>query len=80
MTHTEFWDVVDRAFPHGLGRSLVQDLVLPELSSRTAAQALAQNEDPQAVWHALRVAMDLSESYEFLHRVTAKDRKKLLRP
>ncbi|MDO5025550.1 MAG: DUF3046 domain-containing protein [Trueperella sp.] len=80
MTHTEFWDIVDQAFPNGLGRSLAQDLVLPELGSRTAVVALAQNEDPQLVWHALRVAMDLPDGYEFLHRITGKERNKFLHP
>lgn len=69
MRHTEFWEVVDRAFPHGRGRSLVDDLVIPELGSRTAHEALCDT-DPQQVWHALRVAMDLPESFEFLHRKT----------
>ncbi|MDP9806987.1 hypothetical protein J2S70_001569 [Trueperella bonasi] len=68
MRHTEFWDVVDRAFPSGHGRALVRDLVIPELGSRTAEEALAAHVDPQTVWHELRLAMDLPESYEFLHR------------
>lgn len=72
MRHTEFWDVVDRAFPGGHGRALAHDLVIPELGSRTAEEALEAHIEPQKVWHALRLAMDLPESYEFLHRKNPK--------
>ncbi|KTF04792.1 MULTISPECIES: DUF3046 domain-containing protein [Trueperella] len=67
MRHSEFWEVVERAFPNGRGLALAHDLVIPELGSRPAAEAIADT-DPQEVWHALRVAMDLPESYEYLHR------------
>ncbi|MFP7695958.1 DUF3046 domain-containing protein [Trueperella sp. LYQ143] len=68
MKHSEFWDVVDRAFEHGLGRSLAHDLILAELDSRTAEEALTAGVEPQLVWHYLRTAMELPDSYEFLHR------------
>lgn len=68
MRHTEFWQVVERAFPDGRGRALAHDLVLVELGSKTAEEALAEGVEPQQVWHELRVAMDLPDSYEFLHR------------
>ncbi|MCI7305653.1 MULTISPECIES: DUF3046 domain-containing protein [Trueperella] len=67
MKHSEFWEAVDRAFPDGRGLALAQDLVLPELGSRSAVEAIADM-DPQEVWHALRVAMDLPDSCEYLHR------------
>ncbi|NLW14142.1 MAG: DUF3046 domain-containing protein [Trueperella sp.] len=68
MRHTEFWDIVDRAFPGGHGRALARDLVIPELGLRTAEEALEAHHEPQKVWHELRLAMDLPESFEFLHR------------
>ncbi|QOQ39029.1 DUF3046 domain-containing protein [Trueperella pecoris] len=74
MRHTEFWAVVERAFPDGRGRALAADLLLVELGSRTAEEALRDNVEPQEVWHALRVAMDLPESYEFLHRKNPRDK------
>ncbi|QJC21589.1 DUF3046 domain-containing protein [Arcanobacterium buesumense] len=73
MKHTEFWQCVDRAFPNGLGRSLVSDLVIPELGSKTAEQALADCQAPQAVWSALRRTMDLPERYEYLHKINPRD-------
>lgn len=72
MRHTEFWDAVDRVFPGGHGRALVRDLVIPELGSKTSEEALAQGIAPQRVWHEFRVAMDLPESYEFVHRKETK--------
>lgn len=67
MKHSEFWEVLERTFPDGRGRALARDLVIPELGSRMAEEAL-RDVEPQAVWHALRVAMDLPDSTEFLHR------------
>ncbi|VEI12628.1 DUF3046 domain-containing protein [Trueperella bialowiezensis] len=72
MKHTEFWGVVEQAFPGGHGRALAHDLVLPELGSRTPEEALAAGCEPQKVWHEFRVAMDLPDSYEFLHRKNTK--------
>ncbi|USR80006.1 DUF3046 domain-containing protein [Arcanobacterium pinnipediorum] len=73
MKHTEFWQCVERAFPDGLGHGLVQDLVLPELGSRTAQQALEDHIDPQIVWSALRKTMDLPEKFDFLHKIHPRD-------
>ncbi|SPT75895.1 DUF3046 domain-containing protein [Arcanobacterium haemolyticum] len=75
MKHTEFWQCVDRAFPGGLGHGLVKDLVIPELGSRTAEQALEDREDPQRVWSALRRSMDLPERFEYLHKINPRDLK-----
>lgn len=73
MRHTEFWDVLDRAFPNGRGRALAKDLALPELNSRTAEEALDQGEKPQTVWRAIRISMDLPERFEYLHKISPKD-------
>ncbi|WP_216381475.1 DUF3046 domain-containing protein [Arcanobacterium phocae] len=73
MKYTEFWQCVERAFPEGLGRGLVMDLVLPELGSVTAEQALKDRVDPQVVWTVLRRAMDLPERYDYLHKINPRD-------
>lgn len=79
MRYTEFWQVVERAFPNGRGAALAQDLALAELGSLTACEALDAGIEPQRVWHELRVAMDLPDSYEFLHRKTRRNGKPIER-
>ncbi len=49
------------------------DLVLPELGSVTAEQALKDRVDPQVVWTVLRRAMDLPERYDYLHKINPRD-------
>lgn len=73
MKHTEFWSSLERAFPDGLGEALAKDLALPELGSRTALEALADNVAPQTVWSAICANMDLPDRYEFLHKIDPKD-------
>lgn len=74
MTHSEFWQVLESVFPGGLGDSLVQDLVLPELESRTGAQALRDGVPPLVVWTAIVGQMDLPPEYTYLHRKLAKSK------
>ena len=74
MRHTEFWDCIDSAFPEGLGRSLAEDLVLPDFGNLTAVQALEAHVEPQAVWSAICREMDLPPKFEYLHRISVKDR------
>lgn len=69
MTHSEFWAVMERVFPHGRARSLAHDVVLVDLGSVTANEALAAGAAPLDVWKAIINLMDLPESYEYLHRV-----------
>lgn len=73
MKHTEFWAVLDRAFPDGRGRSLAQDLVLVDLGNVTAQEALAAGVSPLKIWKAIVLAMDLPESFVYLHRIDPKD-------
>lgn len=74
MRDSEFWANVDWAFPNGRGRSLAQDLVLSQLGDKSPAQALETGANVQEVWNAMCAAMDLPESYQFLHRVKPEDR------
>ncbi|WP_124055023.1 DUF3046 domain-containing protein [Arcanobacterium ihumii] len=73
MKHTEFWVVLDRAFPDGRGRALSQDLSLVELGNITAQEALNQGLDPRKIWEAIVVEMDLPPQYVYLHRIDPKD-------
>lgn len=62
MRLSEFRERVEDEFGAGYSRILVADLVLTELNSRTAAQALADGEEPREVWLALCRANDVPES------------------
>lgn len=68
MKHTEFWQVVNRAFPDGRGEALTQDLALVELSSMTPVEALSAGVNPQVVWNQIVKEMDLPKDFEYLHR------------
>ena len=74
MRESEFWANLDWVFPRGRGRSLAHDLVLSELGGLSPAEALSKGQAPQTVWDALCNAMDLPESYRFLHRIASDDR------
>ena len=54
--------MVDDVFGRAYGRSLVEDQVLEALGSRTAAQAIADNEEPRVVWHELCDAMSVPDA------------------
>lgn len=73
MKHSEFWEVMERVFPNGRARSVAADLVLPDLESMTPNEALAAGIAPIAVWRAIIAVEGLPPSYEYLHRVSAKD-------
>ncbi|MEE6274021.1 DUF3046 domain-containing protein [Georgenia sp. MJ206] len=70
MKHSEFWQVVDETFGPAHGRSLVSDLVLPQVGDRTGAVALAAGEAPQRVWDAICTEMELDEAVRWRHRGT----------
>lgn len=73
MKHTEFWSVLERVFPDGLGESLARDLALPELDSRTAVEALNDQIPPASVWSAICAQMDLPERFTYLHKIDPRD-------
>lgn len=77
MRESEFWASVEWAFP-GRGESLMQDLVLGTLGDRSPRQALEDGEDAQKVWIAVCKAMDLPESYYYLHRLKPAERDRIL--
>ena len=59
VRYSEFHELVADVFGPQLGRVLVADQVLDGLAERTAAEALADGEDPRAVWTALCNAMEV---------------------
>ena len=77
MRESEFWNAVDWVFPHGRGKSLTSDLVLGTLGNRSPADAIAEGRAPQEVWDAMCEAMELPESYRYLHRIKADERERL---
>jgi len=59
MRVSEFQQAVTDEFGEGYGRVLMADLVLSELGSRTAQEALAAGVAPREVWLALCRAKDV---------------------
>ena len=73
MRVSEFWECMDTAFG-SRGRSLAADLVLVELRSRTAVEALEAGIEPRQIWDAMCTEMELPDRYRHLHRIDAQDR------
>ena len=67
MTVSEFWLSLDLVFGSALGRSLVNDLVLPQLGM-TATDALAAQCKPFEVWSALVAETGSGEDALWVHR------------
>jgi len=61
MRLSEFWRAVSDEFGQ-YGQVVTRDLVLHELSDRTATQALASGVPPREVWLALCFAADVPKS------------------
>ena len=61
VRYSEFWDLVDDVFGPQIGRTIAQDQALGALDDRTGVQALADGEEPRAVWRALCDAMAVPE-------------------
>ncbi|MBP3223665.1 MAG: DUF3046 domain-containing protein [Actinomycetaceae bacterium] len=74
MRESEFWAAVEWAFPHGRGRSLVDDLYMSSLGGKTPAQALDEGVAPQQVWIHMCQALDLPDSYHYIHRKKPEER------
>lgn len=64
MRRSEFLRAVDDEFG-GQAASLVDDLVLSALGSRTAGEALASGEPPRDIWLALCAEMDVPEARRY---------------
>ncbi|MET0726097.1 MAG: DUF3046 domain-containing protein, partial [Leifsonia sp.] len=56
---------IEEEFGDAYGRSLLRDLVLPELGNRTGDEALASGSRPRDVWLALCAAMDVPENRRY---------------
>lgn len=50
---SEFWQAIATEYGESFGRTLTNDLVLPEFRNLTAKQAIAGGVDPRQVWLAL---------------------------
>jgi hypothetical protein len=62
MRQSEFQQAVDDEFGAAYGSVLVHDLVLAELSGRTAEEALKAGVPARDVWFALCAAKDVPRS------------------
>ncbi|GAA3811714.1 DUF3046 domain-containing protein [Cellulomonas soli] len=62
MRNREFWDLVDEVLGSANGRVLARELVLDELDQRTVVQALEDDVEPRAVWHALCDALGVPDT------------------
>jgi hypothetical protein len=62
MRHTEFWERMDHHLGASYSRVWADSVVMGSLEGRTAAEALAQGEDPKHVWRAVWAQLGLPES------------------
>jgi len=67
VKHSEFWGAVEAVFGSAYGRSLAQDLVLPELEA-TCVQALANGVAPERVWALLCEETERSDAERWIFR------------
>jgi hypothetical protein len=65
MRLSEFNRAIEQEFGAAYGGQLVRELVILELGSRTAEQALAAGVPAREVWLALCAAMDVPESRRY---------------
>ena len=75
MRLREFYTLLDAVFGPEYARTLGREMVLTELDSRTADQALDDGVDPRDVWHALCDAMEVEPA-----RRDGGDRTRLIPP
>lgn len=66
MQLSEFNELVVQVFGRMQGRSLIQDLVLPELGDRTSAEAIDAGVPVRDIWAALCDAMDVPQRQRWL--------------
>lgn len=67
MKHSELRAAMEAAFGNR-ATSVASDLVLGTLDHRTAEQALAEGEQPGAVWAAICEAQELPDELRWHHR------------
>ncbi len=67
VKHSEFWGAVEAVFGSAYGRSLAQDLVLPELDA-TCVQALDRGVAPERVWALLCEETERSDAERWIFR------------
>lgn len=59
MRLSEFWRAVDQEFGEAYGAVVTRDVVLEQLGSRSAADALDAGIDARRVWEALCESQDV---------------------
>ena len=68
MKESEFWNLMDWAFPNGRAQSFAVDTVLASLGGKTVRQALENGLKPRYVWECICDYMDFPERYTYAHR------------
>lgn len=61
MRLTVFWERMNAQFGDAYAASVAKDYVLAGLGHRTVEQALADGEDPKAVWRAICADFDVPD-------------------
>lgn len=61
MRHTEFWARMEHALGAGYYRSWAGSVVMGELGSRTASQAIDDGVPPKQVWAAVWAQLELPD-------------------
>ena len=61
MRLTVFWELMRAQFGDSYAASVARDFVLTSLGGRTVEQALADGEEPKAVWRAVCESFDVPE-------------------
>lgn len=62
MRHTEFWTRMEHALGGGYARAWAEQVVMADLGSRTALEALDAGIPPKAVWAAVWRTLELPAS------------------
>ncbi len=68
MKRSEFRTALSQYFEPRYAQAVLHDLRLPAIGSRTPAEALEAEEDPQRVWDAVCDELRLPEDARFPHR------------
>lgn len=59
MRHTEFWTRMEHALGDGYAKAWAEQVVMAELGSRTALEALDAGVAPKTVWAAVWRTLEL---------------------
>jgi hypothetical protein len=65
VRYREFDQLVEEVLGRAQGRIQVTTLHLAALGDRTAAQALADGDEPAVIWHALADELDIDDEHRW---------------